>query len=84
MGFYVLLIGLPALGLILRDWIVLVLPLTAWPIYNIGINQRWWGCCGTGEFWEWGTGALTIFGVASTAMAIWLGRTFARRFARPT
>ena len=78
--FVALLVGLPVIGSVLRRWTLLLLPLTAWPIYYIGLNQRWWGCCGTGEFWEMVAIALTIFGVATTAAAIRLGQAFASRF----
>jgi hypothetical protein len=76
-GFVALLVVLPLLGLLLRRWSLVLLPLMAWPTYSIGVNQRWWGCCGTGDSWELGAFALTIVGVATTALAIWIGRTFA-------
>jgi hypothetical protein len=80
----VLLVALPLLGLLLRRWSLLVMPLIAWPIYGIGRNQRWWGCCGTGEFWEIGVLGLALFGVLTTAAAVWLGQTFASRLAKPS
>ena len=77
-----LLIAFPLLGLLVRRWSVLLVPLIAWPLYYIGRNQGWWGCCGTGDGWEMAAIAVTILGTGVSAGAVWLGQTFASRFAR--
>jgi hypothetical protein len=82
-SFIALLIALPLIGLLVRHWSAILLPLIAWPIYYIGRNRGWWGCCGTGDGWEALAVTLTLFGVTSTAAGIWLGQTCASRFARP-
>jgi hypothetical protein len=83
-GFVVLLFALPLLGLVLHRWSAILLPLLAWPTYYIGRNQGWWGCCGTGDGWEVAAIWLTVLGVITTAGAVWLGKIFATRFARPS
>jgi hypothetical protein len=82
--FVALLIGLPTLGLLTRHWGVVLLPVIAWPLYYIGLNRGWWGCCGTGDGWQYAAVMVTIFGVVTTALAVLLGRTFASRFASPS
>jgi hypothetical protein len=83
-SFIALLIALPLFGLLVRRWGVILLPLIAWPTYYIGRNQGWWGCCGTGDGWETLAIVLTVLGATTTAAAIWIGQTFASRFARPS
>jgi len=80
-SFIALLTVLPLIGLLVRHWGAIFLPLIAWPIYYIGRNQGWWGCCGTGDGWQFLAVTLTVVGFITTAAAIWLGQTFARRFA---
>ena len=82
-SFIALLIALPLTGLLVRRWSAILLPLIAWPMYYIGRNEGWWGCCGTGDGWEALAVMLTVLGVTTTAAAILLGQTFASRFAGP-
>jgi hypothetical protein len=77
------LIAFPLIGLLVRRWGAILLPLIAWPTYYIGRNRGWWGCCGTGDGWEALAVALTVVGFMTTAIAILVGKTFAGRFARP-
>jgi hypothetical protein len=76
---YVLLIGPAVLGLLTRSWLVVVVPLIAVPIYAIGKDERWWGCCGTGDAWQVAAIALTVVGVVGTALAVVLGRLLSDR-----
>ena len=69
------------LGLLVRRWLVIAVPALAWPVYFIGRNREWWGCCGTGEFWEYGAAAVSAVGVLAGAIGVGLGQRFAKRFA---
>jgi hypothetical protein len=69
-----LLIGPAVLGLAFGTRLVAIVPFVAWPLYYIGLHRRWWGCCGTGDGWQWVAALLTVVGVATTAAAAELGR----------
>ncbi len=72
------------LGFLTRRWITVALPLIGHPLYAIGLNQGWWGCCGTGEgplvfFVALGT----VVAMAVTGAAVEAGQRFANRSAKP-
>jgi hypothetical protein len=68
-GVIVLLIAFPLVGLLVRRWATVVLPLIAWPVFYAGLDQGWWGD-GTGDGWQYAAALLTVIGVASTALAV--------------
>jgi hypothetical protein len=76
---YTLLIAFPLLGVLTRRWVTVSLPALAWPIFYEGLNNGWW-LDGTGDGWQAIRTALTIVGVASTALAV----LAARRLKPPT
>ena len=73
--FVALLVGFPLLGLVARDWFVLIFPIVCWPLFYAGLTQHWWGY-GTGDAWQFVAVVVTIVGVGSTALAVSLGRAF--------
>jgi hypothetical protein len=75
--FVVLLIVPALLGLLSRRWVVVVVPLLAWPIYYIGLNRRWWGANGTGDGWQWVAVLVTFVGALTTVAAVEVGQRFA-------
>lgn len=79
---YVLLVGPPVLGFLTRKWFAILVPLIGVPLYLVGKDERWWGCCGTGDGWQIAAVALTLVGVASTALAVVLGRVLIDGLAR--
>lgn len=79
--FWVLLVALPVLGLLIRRWSAVLLPLIAWPTYYIGLNRGWWGCCGTGDAWQAAALAVTLLGVLTTAAGVVVGRMVAGHLA---
>jgi hypothetical protein len=81
--FVLLLIVPPLFGLLGRRWIAVVVPLLAWPIYYVGLNQRWWGVNGTGDGWQVLAVLATIGGILTTAAAVGFGRYFTARLAKP-
>jgi hypothetical protein len=68
-----LLIAFPALGAATRHWLVVLLPLLAWPLFYLGLNNEWWGY-GTGEGWQTVAASFTAIGTLTTALGVWLGR----------
>lgn len=71
---YGLLIGCPALGLLSRHWSTILVPLVGMPLYLIGKDEHWWGCCGTGDSWQIAAVVLTVVATTATALAVVLGR----------
>jgi hypothetical protein len=82
--FVVLLVCPPLIGLVSRHRAAVVVPLLAWPIYYVGLNQDWWGANGTGDGWQALAVVLTAVGVLTTAAAVEAGQRFATRSARPS
>jgi hypothetical protein len=74
-----LLVVPPAIAVVAGTRLVAIAPLVAWPLYYAGLNERWWGCCGTGDGWPVVAALLTIAGVASTVAAADLRRRRALR-----
>lgn len=70
---YGLLIVFPLIGVVARRWLVVALPLVGWPIFYVGLNRGWW-LYGTGDGWEIAARFFTVFGVVSTAFAVWIAR----------
>ena len=69
-GAIITLLGVPpAVAIVAGRRLVAIVPLVAWPLYYVGLNERWWGCCGTGDGWPFVAALLTIAGVVSTAAA---------------
>lgn len=68
-----LLIAFPVVGILARSWVAASLPLISWPLYYLGLNEGWWGY-GTGDGWQFVAVGLTVLGVASTAMAVAVGK----------
>jgi hypothetical protein len=68
-----LLIAFPLVGLIARQWLVIVLPLVGWPLFYFGLNKSWWGY-GMGDGWQYAAALLTAIGIVTTAVAVALGR----------
>jgi hypothetical protein len=77
----VLLIAFPLVGLAIRSWLTILLPLTGWPLYYMGLNEGWWGS-GTGDGWEFIAVGITIVGIVSTGLAVAASR-LVRPVARP-
>lgn len=85
-----LLILFPLIGVLARRWFAVAPPLVAWPIFDAGLNKGWW-LYGTGDGWEYVALSMTVFGVASTALAVGIARTLKPppkthrlRFAKPS
>jgi hypothetical protein len=72
--FVALLIAFPLAGLLIRKRWAIVLPFIGWPLYYVGLNRGWWGCCGTGDGWQALAILLAVLGAGTTALAIGLGR----------
>jgi hypothetical protein len=72
--FFGLVIAFPVIGVVTRRWLVVALPLVAWPIFYLGLNKGWW-LDGTGDGWQPLAWFFTVFGVASTALAVGIGRS---------
>jgi hypothetical protein len=70
-------------GFCTRRWIALVLPFVGYPLYGIGLDRGWWGCCGTGEAWPVGIAGFTVGLLAATAVAVLTGRYLVRRLGPP-
>ncbi len=64
----------PLIGVLARRWVVVALPLVAWPIFYLGLNKGWW-LYGVGDGWQYVAWFFTLLGVASTALAVEFGRT---------
>lgn len=69
----------PLAGLLLRRWWVALLPIVLRPLFEIGLNDGWWGCCGAGENWQFWTEVYTVVGLVTTLAAVALGRALASR-----
>jgi hypothetical protein len=82
--FVAFLIGFPTVGVVSHRWVAVLLPITAWPTYYVGLNQEWWGLNGTGDGWQFLAFGFTVLGTATTAAGILLGKTLASRFTRPS
>jgi hypothetical protein len=78
-----LLVGLPLIGLIGRRHVLIVLPVLLWPAYYLALDAEVY-CCGTGDGWQLLMVAATLFGVASTLVAIAIGRWISARRQRWT
>lgn len=68
-----LLIGFPLVGLVVRRWTAILLPLIGWPLFYVGLNEGWWGY-GTGDGWQYVAAVLTAVGVVTTTLAVALSR----------
>ena len=68
-AFVALLIVFPLVGIAARRWLALVLPALGWPLFYVGLTQRWWGD-GTGDGWQYAALLLTALGVFSTGLAV--------------
>jgi hypothetical protein len=62
-----------------RRWITVAIPLIGSPLYVIGLNKGWWGCCRTGENSEVITGMFTVAATLVTGAAVEAGQRFANR-----
>lgn len=71
---YGLLIVFPLIGVLARRWLVVAMPLVAWPIFYVGMNRGWW-LYGTGDGWQYVARFFTVLGVATTLLAIGVART---------
>jgi hypothetical protein len=85
-----LFIAFPLIGVLTRRWLVVALPLAAWPIFYLGLNKGWW-LYGVGDGWQYVAWFVTLLGVATTALAVRIGRTLKpllrthpMRFAKPS
>jgi hypothetical protein len=74
----VALVAGPGIGLVLRRWIVLLVPLVTVPLYFVGLNHHWWGINGTGDSWQAVAVGMTVVALAATAAAIAVGRALER------
>lgn len=82
-----LLVVFPLVAILTRRWLVVVLPLVGWPIFYLGLDRGWW-LYGTGDGWQSARTYFTVIGVASTALAVLIGRSLKppprrRRFVKP-
>jgi hypothetical protein len=73
-----LLLLFPVLGLWTRHWLSVALPLLAWPLFYEGAHRGWY-LYGTGDGWREARTSLTVIGVATTALAVLVGRGLNRR-----
>jgi len=64
-----------ALGFATRRWAIVVLPLIGWPVYAIGLDEEWWGCCGSGEAWQATTVSVTVMTSLMTMAGVLAGRS---------
>jgi len=82
LGVLVLVLGLlivfPVLGMLTRRWLVVVLPLVAWPLLYEGVHRGWY-LYGAGEGWQEARTSLTLIGVATTALAVLVARSLGGR-----
>jgi len=71
-----LIVLLPTLGfsvvafVIGRAW-ALLLPAIAWPLYFLGLRERWWGN-GLGDNWQYALAGVTLLGLAAAAAGLML------------
>lgn len=70
----VLLAGFIVLGALTRTWFAVIPPLVGVPLYVVGINRGWWGCCGTGDAWQLAMLALTAVGVVGAVLGVAVGK----------
>jgi hypothetical protein len=68
-----LLLFFPLLGIFVRHWVVVLLPLVGWPLFYLGLNKGWW-LYGAGDGWQIVRDGFTVIGVVSTAFAVMLAR----------
>lgn len=71
---YGLLIAFPLIGVLARRWLVVAMPLVAWPIFYVGMNRGWW-LYGTGDGWQYVARFFTVLGVVTTLLTIGVART---------
>jgi hypothetical protein len=64
-----LLVAFPLVGVLVRRWVAVALPLIGWSLFYLGLNQGWWGD-GTGDGWEYAAALLTAVGVLTTALGV--------------
>jgi hypothetical protein len=76
-----LLVVFPVLGILTRRWLVVVLPLVAWPLFYEGVRRGWY-LYGTGDGWQEARAWLTLIGVATTALAVLVARSLGKRSRR--
>jgi hypothetical protein len=76
-----LLIAFPLVGAVARRWAAILLPLLAWPLFYLGLDQGWWGN-GLGDGWQYAAAALGSVGVATTALLVALARRLQPRRSR--
>jgi hypothetical protein len=69
-----LVIACPLVGVLVRRWLVVVLPLVAWPLFYWGLNEDWW-LYGTGDGWQRAAWSFTLIGLVTTAVAVAAGRS---------
>jgi hypothetical protein len=74
-AFVALLIVFPLIGVATRSWAVLLLPAGGWPLFYVGLNQRWWGN-GTGDGWQYAALLVSALGVVITGLAIAAARAW--------
>jgi hypothetical protein len=75
-AFVAFLFVFPLMGFTARSWWVLLFPAIGWPLFYVGLNQRWWGN-GTGDGWQYVALLVSAVGVVSTGLAV--AATRARR-----
>jgi hypothetical protein len=73
-----LLVVFPAVGIVTRRWLVVVLPLVVWPLFYEGVHRGWY-LFGTGDGWQEARASLTVMGVATTALAVFVARSLESR-----
>jgi hypothetical protein len=70
------------LGVSLRWWLGLLVPLSI-PIVYIGVDQGWWGePWMLGDLWQYAMLGLTALTFAATALGIAIGRFLTHSFSR--
>jgi hypothetical protein len=69
-----LLVACPLVGAVTRRWLAVLLPVVAWPVFYVGLNENLW-LDGTGDGWPLVAGLLLLFGTATTAVAVAVSRT---------
>jgi len=72
-----LLLAFPVVGVLTRRWLVVLLPLIAWPVFYAGLDRGWW-LDGTGDGWQFALISLTLIGATTTAGAILITRALRR------
>ena len=71
--FLTLLVGLAAVGAVVRRWWFALAPLTVWPVFYLGLLEGWW-LYGVGDGWVSAAVEVTFGSFMLTLTTIAVGR----------